>query len=297
MEYLSLLREKGYVTQNGSMRKKYYLESFEQYFTCSYLEKIGVPIIGEYKQWNIKACRTSGKMKNPLKYILMAQFLCGSLANFMKEIENPDRKIKLESQIRGPVRDIEKKREHYRERFEILFTQNENVTRTEIRKMDDATYLWLIRQDKDWLESHFEKNEKRGGHKKFAEWSRRDEKYAKQIPCIVQKIIRRNGKPIRITTSQISKELQVGELFYKHKKYLPLSMMTLSFVLESKHQWYMRKIAWAEKELLSEEGKIVKWRVLRKAGVSNKSQEYHMYVNSTKENDIESCEINECTNL
>lgn len=297
MEFLSLLIENDYATQSGSIRKIKFLESFEQFFTHLYLDRIGIPVIGEYKQWNIKMCRTGEKTKDPLKYILKAQFLCGSLEKFMQEMENPTRMMKFESQKRRPVRDIEKKREYYREHFEILFAQNENVTRTSIRKMDEATYLWLIRQDKDWLESHFEKSEDRGGNKKYAEWSSRDEKYSKQIPSIAQKIIKRKGKPERVTINKISKELQLGDLFYNHKKDLPLSMLALSFVLESKHEWYMRKIAWAEKEILKEEGKIVKWSVLRKAGISNKSEAYYMYLNSTRENDIESCEVNECTNL
>lgn len=97
---------------------------------------------------------------------------------------------------------------------------------------------------------------------------------------------------MQVTVRKIASELHLGDVFYKYKEYLPLTMIALTLACESKHEWYIRKIKWAENELLKEEGKIIKWRVLRKAGIGNNCEEYYKYYNSSEENEIESSEKN-----
>lgn len=185
-QYLSILMEKGYSTRRCLVRKHEFADDFEQYFTRDYLDKIGVPIFGKYKQWNIKICRSGGKIKDPLKYILMAQFLCGSFEVFMERVENNADELVVKTQMKKPVKDFDIKRAQYRKRFQSLCNQHENASKTIIRSMDRATWLWLSRHDKEWLESHFGKNEKRGGSNTFSLWNRRDEQWSKQIKSVAQ---------------------------------------------------------------------------------------------------------------
>lgn len=81
--FLKLLEDKQLVTEKRNLRINDFKQAFINYFSNDLLEKLGAPLEDNInKLWIVSMCRKNNTVNNTVKYILMADFFCGSLKKF-----------------------------------------------------------------------------------------------------------------------------------------------------------------------------------------------------------------------
>jgi hypothetical protein len=154
-----------------------------------------------------------------------------------------------------------------------LIQQYPDKSKTELRKLKPALYTWLYRNCKEWLSENSPKKVEFRYENSRVNWEERDNKILMLAREKVQEILKREGKPKRITISIIGSELGIRPLLGKHLDKLPMTEKYLNEQTESITEFQHRRIDWAIKEL-NEEGKVKElWRVYRKAGIRKEYQD------------------------
>lgn len=166
--------------------------------------------------------------------------------------------------------DVEKKKKN---EWLTLVQEHPGKSKTEIRNLNPALYTWLYRNCKEWLS----KNSPGKIEVKFenlrVNWEERDNEILTLAKEKVKEILKREGKPKRITISVIGSELGIRPLLEKHLNKLPMTEKYLNEQTESITEFQHRRIDWAIKELNEEGNGVELWRVFRKAGIRKEYQD------------------------
>ena len=152
-----------------------------------------------------------------------------------------------------------------------LMWQYPNKSKTELRKMEPALYIWLYRNCNEWLRenSPVKKAIKYECHR--VDWEKRDEEILLLVKEKIKEIRNRTGKPKRITVSIVGSELGIRSLLEKHLEKLPKTERYLNEQVENTTEFQLRRIEWAIKKLnIDDELKL--WKILRKAGIRKEYQ-------------------------
>lgn len=213
-------------------------------------------------------CRGKVRSSSPLRYILLSRFLCDGLQNLIELAESSDpQSLKYAKPSYHQVADYEKKRESYRSQWMAVYRKMPDACQNEIRNELPAAYTWLMRHDKDWLVEHPKKRKKRGGSKKYRDWAEKDEKSAHAVPRAAMRLRASTGKPVRITIAALLREAGLPAYFPRKRKYLPKTKAAVDREIEDTTQYHIRKMRWAERELMERGEPAVRWRILRLAGI------------------------------
>lgn len=268
-----LLQDKNLVTDGGSLRIQAFREEFLAFFAQDLLERLGLLFDdGVKRPWIVSMCRGKTRSTSPLRYIILSRFLCGGLQNLIELAEASDpQSLQYAKRLYHQVADFEEKRERYRSQWMTVCRKKPDACQNEIRDELPAAYTWLFRHDKEWLMMHPETRKKRGATKKCVDWTGKDERAEQAIPHAAMRLRASTGKPVRITTTVLLREAGLPEYFSKKWEYLPKTKAAVDQEIENTTQYHVRKMRWAEKELLGRGESAVRWRILRLAGIP---QEY-----------------------
>jgi len=111
-------------------------------------------------------------------------------------------------------------------------------------------------------------------------WGQRDNEILSQVKEIVDKMLNSDGKPERITVSLVGSRLGIRGLLEKHLGKLPKTKAYLDSVKETNHDFRLRRIHWAVKELEKEGEELQLWKIMRKAGIREEYEiEIENYIN------------------
>lgn len=155
-----------------------------------------------------------------------------------------------------------------RQRWCVLVAENQDAGVSELRKMAPADYIWLYRNDQEWLLKNSPKaKEKSNSHLNRVNWCLRDEELAEKIPFAAQQIMDSTGRPIRATVTAIGRKLGVVSLLQKKLNKLPLTKAELEGVVESLGSFRQRRIRHAADELVKRGEPLQPWRIQREAGL------------------------------
>lgn len=137
-------------------------------------------------------------------------------------------------------------KEIYRKRWFELVVNNPNKSKTELRRIDDAAYTWLNKNDKEWLNKNSPLNSKLINLKSNVDWSKRD-KYILDLIEISLKNINyiSTNKPNRITISYISRLIDKPLGYYLSTNKMPKTKEYIDSILEDTDTFRKRKIKWA----------------------------------------------------
>ncbi|WP_409281784.1 TnsD family Tn7-like transposition protein [Pseudomonas defluvii] len=115
------------------------------------------------------------------------------------------------------------------------------------RKAKD--YSWLSRNDREWLSSYVYSHSHRSSHRGVVDWAVRDETLAREVQRARTEILSYVGKPIKITQRSLARHLCLPLSVWRRGDLLPKTSTALSQVEESAHDFQLRRITWAAKEL------------------------------------------------
>ncbi len=154
----------------------------------------------------------------------------------------------------------------YREAWQSLQYQYPEASRTTLRGLTPAVYIWLYRHDREWLLANSPTAQVPLASVQRVDWEERDQEVLAQVKKAVQSLLIVE-KPIRLTVSRIAKNVDLLSLLEKHLDKLPDTRQYLAEVVETLEQYQIRRVYWAAK-FLDQQGKEVKaWEVVRSAGL------------------------------
>ncbi|WIF95475.1 TnsD family Tn7-like transposition protein [Caminicella sporogenes] len=148
-----------------------------------------------------------------------------------------------------------------------------NKSKTELRKLNKGLYMWLYRNDRQWLDANSPNCKEVENNFNRIDWEERDKEIYYKVKKAVSKIEEKDGKPKRITVSLIGSELGIKSLLEKHLDKLPMTKKYLDTVVDDIRDYQIKRIKWAIKEMKKENEEIKIWKVLRKAGIRNDYRE------------------------
>ncbi|MCB2291588.1 TnsD family transposase [Clostridium sp. CS001] len=154
-----------------------------------------------------------------------------------------------------------------------LQINNKELSKNELRQLDKALYMWLFKNDKEWLNSNSPRHKIIINPSVKLDWNIRDEKILKDVKAEVDNIFTSNGKPIRITISNIGKKLGFLSMLEKNLAKLPYTKEYLLATVESAESFQIRRVKWAVRELINKNGEAKEWQVLKMAGIRDACSE------------------------
>jgi len=182
--------------------------------------------------------------------------------NYAKKRNKPDKNASL-STVEENIRLLN----FHRSVWLSAVKENPDKSKTELRKLVKAHFIWLYRHDKEWLDANSPKYEKMYKENYRVNWVERDIWVLNKVKNVVEDILALEGKPVRVSLSKIGKMIGLLALLEKHLERLPQTKVYIEAVIETDCDYRKRRIRWAICELsnLGIEPKV--WLVMRKASI------------------------------
>jgi len=159
----------------------------------------------------------------------------------------------------------------YRGQLLSALRRQPEATRTMLRKGVKMAYRWLWEHDRDWLAQQLPSRRKPLGSVCHANWAGRDARLAQEVRRAAVTLKSSSEKPVRVVKREIARYL--GEYYLLGNSNcpakLPLTFTALNEVAETKTDFALRRIRWAEERLREEEGTLTFAKVAQRAGISH----------------------------
>lgn len=141
-------------------------------------------------------------------------------------------------------------------------------------------YHWLYRHDRTWLlQQVVEYGKIPHRSEKRVDWDQRDRLLADRVVIYSKETLQQKGRPNRITMFSIGRALHVAALLEQHLSQLPLTAQAIAAVVETPQEFHYRRLDWARDQLLAKGEPVIRWRLLRQAGIrSPSSDEVQKYI-------------------
>ncbi|BDC57228.1 hypothetical protein NC3_01880 [Bacillus altitudinis] len=151
-----------------------------------------------------------------------------------------------------------------------LKVENPELSKTQLRKMSPATYIYLYRNDNEWLQDNSPNLEKRRCDYKGVDWEKRDLEILSSIRASLDEISHFKGKPKRVTIKRIGDVVGVRALLEQHLEKMDKTKAYIASICESKEDFRLRRVQKVIEENIENGENIVRWKVLRRAGIKKK---------------------------
>ncbi|WP_404459452.1 TnsD family Tn7-like transposition protein [Oceanobacillus kapialis] len=186
-----------------------------------------------------------------------------------KHLENifSDKVLPQKNSIVGDVK-IKKTKENYRREWDIHKKNHPQFSRTELRKEKPSTYIWLYRNDREWLFDNLpkKKQSKQSGFKRV-NWEERDIKLTTIIKVEANNILNEKNPLQRVTLRKIGQGIGKLSMLENNLDKLPRSRKVLNEITESVDKFRERRVRDAAINIRKEKGNIVPWLLIRESGL------------------------------
>jgi hypothetical protein len=155
-------------------------------------------------------------------------------------------------------RTHETKLQERRAKWLSILQENPEAMRSELQCKGASLYIWLRRNDEEWLNAHLPppRTAVRGRQEWMlsrVNWEERDEQLANQVREAVRYLLEVPERPQRITIAAISREIGYLDSLLHRQDRLPLTAKVLAESVETPEAFAARRIPWAA-ELYRQEG-------------------------------------------
>jgi hypothetical protein len=159
----------------------------------------------------------------------------------------------------------------YREEWIALRNVNPKASRKELNVMASFLYLWLKKNDAEWLESHLPAPRYKASRLPHVDWKNVDVDLSKAVIRSASRIKRLEGKPVRASLAEIIREIGNRTYLEQRLHKLPLTAKALDIHLESLEAFAIRKVEWAAYCYLQEARIPTRPQLIGRAVVANKT--------------------------
>lgn len=155
----------------------------------------------------------------------------------------------------------------YKHRWNELIKQYPQASKTELRIIEPKVYIWLYRNDCDWLNANSPMKKVISEQANRIDWNVRDISILESVKQAVKQLRESKSKPERISIGRIGKLTGFAALLEKHINKMPKTKAYLSSQVESIEEFQIRRVWWAGEQLNSDGEELKVWKILRKAGL------------------------------
>lgn len=113
---------------------------------------------------------------------------------------------------------------------------------------DKSGYYWLYRHDRDWLNNYVKLHPFIRNRESSIDWSVQDTCLSKELVDARDEILDKEGKPTKITKSAVLRRVSAQYRFLRNFSRFPASFQLLEGLLETEHDFQIRKLNWAVKK-------------------------------------------------
>lgn len=163
------------------------------------------------------------------------------------------------------------KRQGFRAKWLSLIQEHNNKSITEIRKINPQLYMWLYRNDNDWLKDNYPTSRQSRIYTNCrVDWHQRDQKTANEVKRIAGEIRAEQNKLIRVSKNEIGRRLGNLSSLYQYIEKMPETKKTLKDIIESTEEFQIRRIKYIASCLRETKPSIKEWEIVRAAGLKKK---------------------------
>lgn len=160
----------------------------------------------------------------------------------------------------------------YRSNMLDILKQNPCKSRIEIKNINQYLYVYLQKNDRQWLEDHLPTKKTGKRTHSNVDWLKRDEEILLKVQRLVNELINTEEIPKRININRIGKTLDIYDILRKHIDKLPEVSTYLNDVIEDREEYIIRKIRWAIKKIDDEDIDLNIESVIYKARIYGKDK-------------------------
>lgn len=168
-------------------------------------------------------------------------------------------------------RAMESRREHWLS----LLNQNPKATRNELIPLASYTYYWLSRHDPEWLAQNMPPAKTKKPEPIRVSWGTWDQKFPKDIERITAQIKNQKGRPVRVSKEEIIRHIEHRSWIEQHLDKLPETASTLRKCVESREEFLVRRVKWAESSFRQERRCPTRHQFVVHAGTRTRTSEAH----------------------
>ncbi|UZW12829.1 TnsD family Tn7-like transposition protein [Clostridium pasteurianum] len=257
--YLKKLIDKGMAKSRMKIYQQDLLRNFKSYYGDDYLTLLGCNFDVDNKfNWVTTITRKHRKSFHPIQHLLMIEYL----------------NIDIEALFNSDYIEVKKGKTYidktdeekavYRGKWIELSKMYSNNSKSFIKDLDVATYAWLNRHDKKWLNEN-SPLKKTYGHSKKIDWAKRDEEILQEVKEVVEGIYNSIEKPERVTVGGVGRKIEKAYLLQKYIGKMPKTKEYLQEKCESVEEFQKRRVDWVREKVMNK-GES-EWIVRRKAGI------------------------------
>lgn len=136
--------------------------------------------------------------------------------------------------------------EYYRKEWRSVREANPNAGRRQLMTLESFLYLWLKKNDSEWLEGHLPPIIKSDRKIELKDWKSIDLELTAAIEATAKRIRETPGRPTRISLAAIVREVGHKDWLELKLHKLPLTSKALDACLESVEGFLTRRVKWAE---------------------------------------------------
>ncbi|MGM0881387.1 MAG: TnsD family Tn7-like transposition protein [Bacillota bacterium] len=279
--YLCRMQSRGLVTAADNYRMRHIVSDFKKMYSDDLLALSGDDFAstGQFT-WLHRLLRKFDSC-HPLRQLFVLRFLGDDVKILMQEAQDElSVSASGKKNIKSDLVTILSAPRHSKEldsrRKQMLQTisLSEGCNRKEIRSQNMKDYAWLYRHDRNWLFDKLPKVEKPNKllFVNRVNWEQRDSELAKLVADAINHLLDEN-KPTRISYSAVGRHINRRNLIDKHLEKLPRTKALIEQHIETTEQYQIRRLEWAFRQMLMEEGSIMGWKLLKKARIPDKVSE------------------------
>ncbi len=167
--------------------------------------------------------------------------------------------------VRSRSSEAKERRKSYRHAWQQ--GRKKSTSTIALRRELPKEYIWLYRNDREWLDQHKPKKQKVQLIRERVDWKNRDKLISGLVAESAKSLLSEPGKPLRLTISSLGRKARHLGIIQQHLDKLPLTKEALIKSTESREAFAIRKVIWVRKEFYSQGISPLKWQVIKKAGV------------------------------
>lgn len=257
--YIDRLRDKGLSSKGGSLFIDELQRRLLEFYPEEYLELMQSNIDPQKEtNWLRLFVRNNNKNRSPLRHLLFMQFLGVEITDFFKTSTVVGKRIV--SKKFKPLFNVEQRREEW---LKIL-EQSKDATRSQLKEKGKGLHTWIVAHDREWYEQVTPRISQKRKRRESIDWVKRDEECLRLAIEAVEQILKKEGKPTRITPLNIRRTVGVRKWF-KNKNLVKTNQF-LKKVNENIDEFRKRKIKWAIEDMVKRGEKLTVYKIQLFAG-------------------------------
>ncbi len=155
---------------------------------------------------------------------------------------------KMRTKIEGGKRIVRSKpqtRAAYRNQWLKIMMKHPEASRSKLISLHTQIYYWLLTNDAGWFEVHAPAPIKRTDTNRKVDWISRDKLVEEKVRLSALRLRTADDIPVRVTVQAIGRHIDKKDLLSKkHIHKLPLTQRALLEVVETKLEFYTRRLTW-----------------------------------------------------